>query len=507
MSITIIGLGPGDGRYLTRQAWDILSSAETIYLRTGRHPAVADLPSTVQQRTFDEIYETAEYFDEVYSRIVDELLLLGLEAAESGQTIYYAVPGNPNVGEATVPALVTAAKEVGIETTIVPGISFIEPALSAVGLDGLNGLQLFDALEIAAFLYPPLSPDTPLLIGQVYDILTAGELKLALMAVYPEEHEVMLIHGAGTAEEALERRPLYQIDFSKQIAHLTSLYVPPLPQAGSLAALAETVAFLRGPDGCPWDQEQTPLSVRDNFIEEVAEAIEALESENAADICEELGDVLFHIVFQAQMAAEAGDFTLTDVIAGVNAKLIRRHPHVWVPDDSGNFSVSSSREVVLNWQKLKEKEKADQGTPQSILDDLPPVLPALMRAGKIQKRVKKVGFDWPDISGVVDKVAEELEELKAAKNSAEQADELGDLLFAVVNWARWLDIDAEIALRDANLRFENRFRELESLAAKRGQELSALDIEALDLLWEEAKEVLWRRFSTQPPQSSPGHVS
>jgi tetrapyrrole methylase family protein/MazG family protein len=496
MSITIIGLGPGDGRYLTRQAWDVLSSAETVYLRTGRHPAVADLPPNVQQHTFDEIYETAEYFDEVYDRIVEELILLGWEAAESGQTVYYAVPGNPNVGEATVPALITAAREEGIETTIVPGISFIEPTLAAVGLDGLDGLQLFDALEIAAFLYPPLSPDTPLLIGQVYDILTAGELKLALMAVYPEEHEVVLIHGAGTAEEALERRPLYQIDFSRQIAHLTSLYVPPLPQAGSLAALAETVAFLRGPEGCPWDQEQTPLSVRNNFIEEVAEAIEAMESENAADICEELGDVLFHIVFQTQMAAEAGDFTL-----------IRRHPHVWAPDDTGKISVSSSREVVLNWQQLKEKEKVDQDTPQSILDDIPAVLPALMQAHKIQTRVKQVGFDWADISGVIDKVAEELEELKAAKNSAEQADELGDLLFAVVNWARWLDIDAEIALRDANLRFENRFRELENLAAKRGQDLSALDIEALDLLWEEAKEVLWRRFSTQPPQSSPGHVS
>jgi tetrapyrrole methylase family protein/MazG family protein len=447
------------------------------------------LPPKIQQHTFDQIYETAETFDQVYSQIVQELLRLGREAAESGTTIFYAVPGNPNVGEATVPALVTAAQQEGLPITIIPGISFIEPTLSAVGLDGLDGLQLFDALEIAAFYYPPINANTPLLLGQVYDTLTAGEIKLALMALYPENHEVILIHGAGTAEQHLERTPLYQIDFSRSIAHLTSLYVPPLTYPGSLPALAETVAYLRGPDGCPWDQEQTPLSVRDSFIEEVAEAIDAIESENAADICEELGDVLFHIVFQAQMAAEAGDFTLTDVIAGVDAKLRRRHPHVW-----GDVNLASSSEVLLNWQQLKEKEKAGQNAPQSVLENLPQTLPALMRADKIQKKVKKIGFDWPDISGVLDKVAEEIAELKAAENPADQSDELGDLLFAVVNWARWLDIDAEIALREANLRFENRFRELENLAAQRGQDLTELDLESLDALWEEAKEVLWRRF-------------
>ena len=489
MSITIIGLGPGDGRYLTRQAWELLSTAQDVYLRTGRHPAVADLPDHVGQHTFDEIYETADNFDEVYGYIVQELLRLGKEASVEGKTVYYAVPGNPYVGEATVPVLVMAAQEQKLQTTIVPGISFIEPTLTAVGLDGLDGLQLFDALDLAAFYYPPISTDTPLLLGQVYNTFAAGEVKLALMALYPEEHEVVLIHGAGTEEQVLERLPLYQIDFSHQIAHLTSLYVPPLTYSGSLPALAETVAYLRGPDGCPWDQEQTPLSIRSGFIEEVAEALEAIESENTADICEELGDVLFHVVIQAQMAAEAGDFTLTDVIAGVDAKLRRRHPHVW-----GDVNVTESSQVVVNWEKLKEKEKEGQAETRSILENLPQTLPALIRAQKIQKRVKKVGFDWPDISGVIDKVSEEIGELKAAENTAEQSAELGDLLFAVVNWGRWLGIDAEIALREANLRFENRFREIENLAQKRGLELSESDLETLDSLWEEAKEILWRRY-------------
>ncbi len=489
MSITIIGLGPGDGRYLTRQAWELLSEAQAVYLRTGRHPAVADLPAHVRQYTFDEIYETADNFEEVYGRIVQELLRLGKGAAGEGKTIYYAVPGNPFVGEATVRALVTAAQEADLETIIVPGISFIEPTLAAVGLDGLDGLQLFDAIDVAGFYYPPISTDTPLLLGQVYNRQTASELKLALMALYPDEHEVVLIHGAGTAEQLVERLPLYQIDFSRETAHLTSLYVPPLSYSGSLPALAETVAYLRGPDGCPWDQEQTPLSIRSGFIEEVAEALEAIESENTADICEELGDVLFHIVIQAQMAAEAGDFTLTDVIAGVDAKLRRRHPHVW-----GDIHVSESSQVVVNWEKLKEEEKEGQAESQSILENLPQTLPALIRAQKIQKRVRKVGFDWPDISGVIDKVAEEIGELEGAENTADQSAELGDLLFAVVNWGRWLGVDAEIALREANLRFENRFREIENLAQKRGLDLSESDLETLDSLWEEAKEILWRRY-------------
>jgi tetrapyrrole methylase family protein/MazG family protein len=309
------------------------------------------------------------------------------------------------------------------------------------------------------------------------------------MALYPETHEVVLIHGAGTEEELLERGPLYQIDFSRRTAHLTSLYVPPLAYSGSLPALAETVAYLRGPDGCPWDKEQTPLSIRVGLIEEVAEALEAIESENAADICEELGDVLFHIVMQAQMAAEAGDFNLTDVIAGIDAKLRRRHPHVW-----GDVELSGSSEVLVNWEKLKALEKVGEAESNSILDNIPRTFPALVQAQKIQNRVAKVGFDWPDISGVIDKVTEEIGELKAAENTADQSAELGDLLFAVVNWGRWLDIDAEISLRDANLRFEHRFREIENLARERGLDLSSADLETLDALWEEAKEKLWRRF-------------
>jgi tetrapyrrole methylase family protein/MazG family protein len=489
MSIIIVGLGPGDGRYLTRQAWETLTSAEEIYLRTGRHPAIADLPAHIRQITFDAIYESAENFAEVYSRIVTELIQQTKEAAGQGKDVLYAVPGSPFVGESTVTALLAAAEQEKLPVTIIPGLSFIEPALQAIGLDALDGLQLFDAIEIAAFSHPPLSPDTPLLLGQVYNKLVAGELKLALTALYPEEHEVTLIHAAATPQQFTEQLPLYQLDHSDHLAHVTSLSVPALPYSGSLPSLAETVAYLRGPDGCPWDREQTAQSLRADFIEEVAESLGAIEADDPAALCEELGDVLFHLVIQAQIAAETGDFTLTDVIAGVDAKLRRRHPHVW-----GDWQASETHEVIHHWEAIKAQEKGPVDEPLSVLDNLPMELPALARAQKIQKRVKKVGFDWPDSEGVLAKVSEELAELKAAENSLEQSAELGDLLFAVVNWARWLDVDAEIALREANLRFEQRFREMETLAQARGLSLAGLDLQALDSLWEEAKEIVWRRF-------------
>lgn len=478
MAIKVVGLGPGSGRLLTREAWEYLSTADTLYLRTGRHPAVADLPATLKLVTFDHVYETASDFEEVYRQIVAELLQQGRQ-----QDIIYAVPGHPFVGEATVTALLAAAGREDITVTVVPGVSFVEPVLTALGLDALDGLQLFDAVAIARYHYPPVSPDVPLLLGQVYNRLLASELKLVLASVYPDEHSVFLIHAAGTDDQRVESLPLYEIDRSQYIDHLTSLYVPPLPVASSLPSLAETVATLRSPEGCPWDQEQTPESMRSGFLEEVGEVLAALD-ENAPDnLREELGDVLYHLVMQAQMASEAEAFTLTDVVAGIEAKLKRRHPHVW-----GDWQVADSAEVVRNWELLKRREKPT--APSSLLDDIPYALPALTRSQKIQNRVRRVGFDWPDIAGVYAKVEEEIAELQAAQSPAARAAELGDVLFVLVNLAIWLDVDAESALREANLRFSRRFAQVERLATARGLDLSQMDIQALEALWQEAKKAL-----------------
>ncbi|MFQ5401234.1 MAG: nucleoside triphosphate pyrophosphohydrolase [Anaerolineae bacterium] len=481
MSITIVGLGPGGGRLLTREAWQLLSAAETVYLRTSRHPAVADLPSSVRCVSFDHLYDSADSFEAVYTQIVAELLRLGRQ----GEVIY-AVPGHPFVGESTVTALVAAADDEDMPVTIVAGLSFVEPVLTAVRQDALDGLQTFDAIEMAGYKYPPVSSDVPLLLGQVYNRLLASELKLVLMSIYPDEHPVSLIHAAGTRNESVEPLPLYAIDRSDQLDHLTSLFVPPLPYKSNLSALADTVAVLRSPEGCPWDQEQTPQSMRSDFLEEASEVLAALDAEDDEALCEELGDLLYHLVMQAQMAAEAGAFTLSDVVAGIEAKLKYRHPHVW-----GDGEVSGSAEVVHNWHLLKEREKPARS--RSLVDNVPQTLPALAYSQKLQGQVRKVGFDWPDVSGVFAKLSEEISELREADTDDERRAELGDVLFVLANLAHWLGVDAESALREANSRFTRRFRLVEEMVAARELDWAELDLEGMEALWQEAKRELAAR--------------
>ena len=475
MGITIVGLGPGNGRFLTRIAWDVLSQAEVVYLRTERHPAVADLPASVMRRSFDHIYDTADSFESVYETIVAQLLELALR-----EPVIYAVPGHPFVGESTVTRLVAQAEAAGIPVEVVAGLSFVEPCLTAVHQDGMDGVQIFDAIEVAQYHYPPVNPDFPLLLGQVYSRMLASELKLVLTAVYPDEHPVTLIHQAGDDDQSIEQVPLYAIDRSDQVSHLTSLFVPPLPTPSTLNALAETVAILRSPDGCPWDQEQTPQSLRSGFLEEASEVLVALDEDDMGGLREELGDVLYHLVMQTQMASEAEEFRLAEVIAGIDAKLKYRHPHVW-----GDWQVSDSAEVVANWELLKAQEKTDRS--ESLVDNIPQALPALAYSQKLQGRVRKVGFDWPSIDGVYEKLQEEVVELQTAVSPEHQAEELGDLLFVTVNLAKWLDIDAESALREANAKFSRRFRTLEKLAQSRQLRLAEMDLDSLEALWQEVK--------------------
>lgn len=463
---------------MSRRAWHLLSATEQLYVRTSRHPAVAELPPHLTLHSFDHIYDRADDFQSVYQQIAAEVLALG----QRGDVVY-AVPGDPFVGETTVTAIVAAAREAGVPLQTVPGVSFVEPVLAAAGIDALDGLQIHDAIGLAGYHYPPLSPDVPVLLGQVFSRMLAGELKLSLMALYPEEHEVVLIHRAGQADQVVERLLLYEIDRSDEIAHLTSLFIPPLPYKASLPALAETVAVLRSPEGCPWDQEQTSQSLRAGFLEEAYEALAAIDAEDVVNLREELGDLLYHIVMQAQIASESGDFTLADVVGGIEAKLKRRHPHVW-----GDWQVNNTAEVLRNWELLKHQEKAErQAAGGSVLDHIPVGLPALARSQKIQNKVAKLGFDWPAISGVYDKIREEIAEIQQATTPEEQRAELGDLLFIVVNLARWLDLDAESAMREANEKFSGRFRHVERLAAERGRDLAAMDFLELDALWQEAK--------------------
>ena len=247
---------------------------------------------------------------------------------------------------------------------------------------------------------------------------------------------------------------------------------------GSFRTLVNIVERLRSPGGCPWDREQTHASLKRNLLEECYELLEAIDGGDREKLSEELGDVLVQVVFHSQMAAEAGEFSMDDVLTKINDKLIRRHPHVF-----GDAVASDAREVERNWEALKEQE----GPGRSPAEGIPRELPALAYAQLLQDRVSKVGFGWKDVSGVLDKVAEEVDELKNASNDEERAAEIGDLLFTIVNLARWQGIHAEDALRRANLRFRTRYTTMEDLATQRGLSFPGLPLEEKEKLWQEAK--------------------
>ncbi len=473
--ITILGLGPGDPRHLTREAWRVLEAASELWLRTRYHPTVDGLPSHLALYSFDHLYETAEDFTQVYDAIAGEVLRLGRRP----RGVVYAVPGHPLVGEATVQRILALAEEAGLPVQIVEGLGFVEPVLTALRIDALGGLQVCDALELAACHHPPLNPDRPALVGQLYSQALAADVKLTLMNQYPDDHQVALVYAAGTSEQRVLHLPLHELDHQGDIAHLTTLYVPPLPGVTSFEGLQETVAHLRAPEGCPWDREQTHASLRSNLLEEAYEVAAAIDAGDMPALCEELGDLLLQVVLHTQIATEEEEFKMPAVIAGIDAKLKHRHPHVW-----GERRVSGSAEVIQRWEKLKREEK---GEGRSVLDGVPTALPALQQADLYSRRAARVGFDWSAATDVARKVREEMAELEAATAQEEREAELGDLLFAVVNWARWLGVDAESALRQANARFAQRFRGMERLARERGLDFAALPIDELETLWQEAK--------------------
>ena len=479
--ITLLGLGPGDPKQLTLEAWDVLSAADEVFLRTRQHPTVSGIPSSVKIHSFDELYENGESFDDVYTSITQKVLELGRRV----EGVIYAVPGHPFVAETTCPEIARLAQAEGLPLRVVEGLSFLEPTFSALGLDPFPRLTLFDALTLGQAHVPAFAPDIPVLVAQIYSRLVASEVKSTLTGIYPDEHPVELIHNAGTKEQMVETLALFEIDRSEHIGLQSVLFVPSLGEGTSLEAFQEIVAHLRAPNGCPWDKEQTHESLRKHMLEESYEAIAAIDSGDFSAMREEFGDLLLQVMLNSQIASEEGEFTFNDVVKGVYDKIIRRHPHVF-----GEVKVNGVDGVLVNWEKLKEGERKGEGkADKGILDGLPLALPALSQAQEYQDRAARVGFDWTEIDGVLDKVREEIEEIKKAETDLELASEIGDLFFAVVNLARWKKVDSESALRGTNMKFKKRFSHVEQGAKKAGKNLSDMKLEEMDGFWDEAKKM------------------
>jgi tetrapyrrole methylase family protein/MazG family protein len=409
---------------LTKAAWDLLHAASEIYVRTDRHPTLAALPHSLDVHSFDAIYSSAEDFASVYQQIAQEVIRLGSRP----QGVIYAVPGDPSVGEATTWLIRDLAAAGGLAVRVFSGVSFVEPACLALGIDPLerDGLQIVDAMVAASSHTPPFDTSRPALLAQCYSRALASDVKLTLLHSYDDQHPVTVLSAAGTEQQALRRVSLFELDRSADFDHLTTLYVSPAGPYGAYSRLQEIVAHLRAPDGCPWDREQTLQSLRKDVLEELYELLEALDRDDDAQIGEELGDGSLALAMLAQIAGEEERFRWPQVMAQVCEKLIRRHPHVF-----GDVAVSGVDEVLANWAAIKEEEAGGKlqvagGKSPSVLDSVPRALPALSLASKYQSRLARAGIT-PDLS---------------------EADPVGRALWELVAQARAVDVDAETALRE-----------------------------------------------------------
>jgi tetrapyrrole methylase family protein / MazG family protein len=488
-AITVVGLGSGDPDQLTLGVWRRLQQADRRYVRTSQHPMMKLFDEhELAYQSFDNLYEQLDSFPDVYAAIIEELIRLASE--DPAAAVLYAVPGHPMVAERTVQLLREQCPPAGITLEVLGGESFLDQAFLRLGFDPIQGFQLLDAAELKA---SQLRPELHTVIGQVYDAFTASDVKLTLMERYPDEYPVTIGHSLGVAgEEQIITVPLYELDRQEGYGNLSLIWLPrsddPALQNRSFDRLHEIVGILRSPGGCPWDMEQTHQSIRKNFIEETYEALEAIDNDDPSGMQEEFGDVILQVMLHSQMEEEVGAFSAYDVIQTLNEKLLFRHPHVF-----GDTAAGNSGEALQNWERMKAEEKRRKGTSnerKSVLDGIPKDLPALLKAYTIQKKAAKVGFDWDDIEPVLAKIEEEVRELRqaiASETPEEQALELGDLLFAAVNAARFIQADPEEALARTNAKFMRRFAYIEQQLRINGKTFDQTDLQEMDRWWEEAK--------------------
>jgi len=479
--IKIVGLGPGAKDALTIGTLELLKSSHKVLFRTEKHPNVEYLKTQgVIFETYDSFYEKYDSFDEVYKNIEEDII----EKHAQCKNLVYAVPGHPLVAEKSVTLLLKLCEENNIEVEILPAVSFIDAVMESLKIDPIEGIKI-DAFDINNQV---LDKRVGLIITQVYNGFIASETKLALSEYYSDDTEIYFVRAAGVKEiESIRKIKLYDLDRQEDIDYLTSIYIPrDLNNTIDFYDLLKVMDTLRGEDGCPWDMEQNHESLKRYLIEECYEVLEAIDENNDEMLVEELGDVLLQVVFHAQIGKEDGYFNINDIIKAITNKMILRHPHVF-----GDVKVKGSEEVLTNWEEIKGKEK-NFSSYTDTLKHVAKNLPGLIRAEKVQGKAAKVGFDWNNADPALEKVLEELEEVKdvyKTNNRAKIQEEVGDLIFAAVNVARLLDIDPEFAVNYTIDKFIKRFQFIEESAGKKGLDLKDMTLDEMDQLWNEAKNV------------------
>ncbi len=484
--VVVVGLGPGGADLVVPAARAALERVERRYVRTARHLAVEDLARAgLGFTSFDHLYDAAESLDEVYAKIVSTLLA---EAGAHGE-IAYAVPGNPTVAERSVALLLDAARRGEVEVELVPGLSFAELAWARLGLDPMvEGARVVDGATLGV---ADLDVGGALLIAQCDRRLVLTDVKLTLLERLTPDTPIAVLHHLGLGEESVTMIPLVELDRIEP-DHLTSLFVATSRsgEVTELARLLELARRLRAPGGCPWDADQSHHSLTRYLLEEAYEVVDAVSHLPAAApagttpdhpgyplLLDELGDLLYQVVFHAVLAEETGAFGMGEVAAGIHTKLVRRHPHVF-----GDVDAMTSDDVMANWEQIKKAEKGVD----SIVAGITPGLPSLLYAHKLYRKAASVGIEPGDAATArarIEAACVALADEGAGQAGAEHA--LAEVLAGAVALARALGVDAESALRAWAEGFRARLEATERAAAARGLDLVALDPAGVAELWAE----------------------
>jgi tetrapyrrole methylase family protein/MazG family protein len=483
--VVVVGLGPGGADLLLPAAREAIlaTPAERRFVRTSRHPAVAELAAEgIELQPCDDLYEVAADRSAIYEAIADRLL-----SAADGGDVCFAVPGSPAVGEQSV-ALLRA--RLGKRLVLVPGLSFLDLAWLRLGVDPTagSGARAVDAQALPAAL-----PAGPLLVSHCHNRLVLSDVKLALLDRLPGGAPVTVLARLGLPDESVTTVPLEDLDRVVEADHLTSVFADVAPGGPGEAweRLVALIERLRAPGGCPWDAEQTHHSLARHLIEESYEVIEAIEALPASapapgpepvpdgayeHLEEELGDLACQVIFHATLAREAGAFTVTDVLGGIHDKLVRRHPHVF-----GDVAVSGADEVVANWEVIKREEKGRA----SLMDGVSKDLPSLLYAHKLYRKAASAGLSFGTADEARARIQAELAGLGGSTSDGEAERSLGEALGAVVYLARLAGIDGESALRGWAGRFKDRFQALEAKAAEQGTTVESIPPSAVATLWDQ----------------------
>ncbi|MEI8286883.1 MAG: nucleoside triphosphate pyrophosphohydrolase, partial [Actinomycetes bacterium] len=427
--IIVVGLGPGNPSLVTLDTISAIESTPHRFLRTAQHPSAHLAPNA---STFDHVYDHAASFDDVYSTIAADLIA----AAHTHGTVLYAVPGSPLILERTVAHL---RNQHDVDIELHSAVSFLDDVWRVLNIDPVeNHVRLIDG---HMFAEAAAGETGAMLVAHTHANWVLSDIKLSIDD--PDAStEVVLLHHIGLPDEQVVHTTWFEMDRTLEADHLTSLYIPSLgtPVATEMVKFHKLARTLR--DECPWDMEQTHHTLVRYLIEETYEVVDAIsnlregDASTDNDLIEELGDLLYQIEFHAAIAEEEGRFTMADIARTVREKLVSRHPHVF-----GDVKVTSSADVESNWEAIKKEEKAHR---TGIFDGVVEAAPSLSFAAKVQQRAARVGFDWPDLAGPMAKLTEELNEINEAVSLADPEatmTEVGDLLFAMVNVARHLDID------------------------------------------------------------------